>query len=106
MSDMHFAHTLRSTRMRFVTTRIGDQHNHRDQGDRSAGQTGVMVVHGGCRQCGTTNDRTNRIAEIERDLHGRARNQLSPACTISSCCGDELKNSAKPIRNVSRAVVT
>ena len=40
-----------------------------------------MVVHGVCRQCGTTNDRTNRIAEIERDLHGRARNQLAAALT-------------------------
>ena len=40
-----------------------------------------MVVHGGCRQCGATNDRTDRIAKIERDLHGRACNQLATALT-------------------------
>ena len=44
MSDMHFAHALRSTRMRFVTTRIGDQHNHRDQSDRSTAELKLLQL--------------------------------------------------------------
>ena len=87
----------------FVATGVEHQQDDGEQADRRACDAGEMVIHRRRGQCRSADDGTDRIAEIEGDLHGRAGDEF--ACTISSCCGDELKNSAKPMMNVSNAVV-
>lgn len=80
----------------FVATGVERQQDDGEQADRRACDAGEMVIHRRRGQCRSADDGTDRIAEIEGDLYGG---------TISSCCGDELKNSAKPMMNVSNAVV-
>ena len=89
----------------FVATGVEHQQDDGEQADRRACDAGEMVIHRRRGQCRSADDGTDRIAEIEGDLYGGTGNQLAAAFAISSCCGDELKNSAKPMMNVSNAVV-
>lgn len=92
----------------FVATGVEHQQDDGEQADRRACDAGEMVIHRRRGQCRSADDGTDRIAEMKAICTAApaiSSPPPSPACTISSCCGDELKNSAKPMMNVSNAVV-